>query len=331
MQRTTHVHISVLAALLTVLGSIGLSYAQRLEHYKGSFGPFEEVVLTMRERNSNWEGRCSYTLPDGEIHVYTLSGQISTNGRFSLEELDQLGRKRQVRWEGTRSKYQLTGIWNNRAKGQKYYFTLRAYAPPRAPDHIDSIQRATERQFGVLIPRYRIFEDYLGFPVGVPCHYERLLDTAEISVVAFPAINQDTAYLHLRPEAFRMLRRLQRLAEGEVVLGVKSAFRSTHMQRKLYKKYGEQRIEKPGYSEHHLGTSVDFAEVTEESPAFLWLLQHAFSYGWVPTYYFREQDYLMRHVEHWRYVGKMTALAFREAWRVEVEERIEQLEKARRN
>lgn len=257
--------------------------------------------------------------------LFTLSGQISSNGKFFLEELDKLGRKRNIRWEGTRRENKLKGIWNNTQERKKYYFSLTGYTPPRPPDRLDSLRQATKEEFGVDIPRYRLFFDYLGFPVGAPCYYENLLDTSSVVVIPFPAIHQDTTYLYLRPEPYRMLRRMQRVIESPMVLGVSDAFRSSSTQSLLYQKYGKTRLEAPGYSEHHLGTAVDFNKITKSSPEFLWLLEHAFDYGWVPSNYFREQTYRIPQPEHWRYVGKATALAFREAWRVEIEQLIRQL------
>lgn len=71
-----------------------------------------------------------------------------------------------------------------------------------------------------------------------------------------------------------------------------------------------------GYSEHQLGTTVDFTTVSskgsltgfDKTPAYAWLTQHAHEYGFVLSYP-KGNTYYQYEPWHWRYVG--TALASR--------------------
>ena len=65
-----------------------------------------------------------------------------------------------------------------------------------------------------------------------------------------------------------------------------------------------------GYSEHQLGSTVDFTtpssggalELFEKSPAFAWLKDHAHEYGFILSYP-KGNAYFVSEPWHWRYVG----------------------------
>ncbi len=64
-----------------------------------------------------------------------------------------------------------------------------------------------------------------------------------------------------------------------------------------------QRIAPPGYSEHHLGTAVDFGDVDADfaqSSQYAWMVQHAGEYGFVQTYT-QEGNGVIVEPWHWRY------------------------------
>ncbi len=69
-----------------------------------------------------------------------------------------------------------------------------------------------------------------------------------------------------------------------------------------------------GYSEHQLGTTVDFTTVSnkgslagfDKTPAYTWLTEHAHEYGFILSYP-KGNTYYQYEPWHWRYVG--TALA----------------------
>lgn len=65
-----------------------------------------------------------------------------------------------------------------------------------------------------------------------------------------------------------------------------------------------------GYSEHQLGSALDFTtqkggenlDIFEKSPAFSWLQQHAHEYGFILSYP-KGNKYFTYEPWHWRYVG----------------------------
>ncbi len=67
-----------------------------------------------------------------------------------------------------------------------------------------------------------------------------------------------------------------------------------------------------GYSEHQLGTTVDFTTPTasgtafENSPAYTWLNQNAYKYGFVISYP-KNNTYYTFEPWHWRFVGMSLA------------------------
>ncbi len=115
---------------------------------------------------------------------------------------------------------------------------------------------------------------------------------------------------------------LQFASSSEVNLLVASAFRSFDTQASLKSGYkilygsgtANQFSADQGYSEHQLGTSVDFTTSRiggsfskfESDPAFKWLQDNAYKYGFVLSYP-KENTYYTFEPWHWRFVG--TALA----------------------
>lgn len=69
-----------------------------------------------------------------------------------------------------------------------------------------------------------------------------------------------------------------------------------------------------GYSEHQLGTTVDFTTLSskgaligfDKTPAYAWLNQHAHEYGFVLSYP-KGNTYYQYEPWHWRYVGRALA------------------------
>lgn len=67
-----------------------------------------------------------------------------------------------------------------------------------------------------------------------------------------------------------------------------------------------------GYSEHQLGTAIDFTTSAgsltkfETTPAYTWLLAHAYEYGFVISYP-SENKYYQFEPWHWRFVGRALA------------------------
>lgn len=83
------------------------------------------------------------------------------------------------------------------------------------------------------------------------------------------------------------------------------------------RKLTERSINKPGYSEHNLGLSVDFNYVNndfENTKAFKWLNENAENYGFILRYKEEKEDITNVKYEpwHWRYVGKENAIKMNE-------------------
>lgn len=106
--------------------------------------------------------------------------------------------------------------------------------------------------------------------------------------------------------------------EAGVNLRVISAYRSFNEQKQLKSNYvftygsGANKFSADqGYSEHQLGTTVDFGttEVVgaymsfENTTAFTWLKENAYKYGFILSYP-KENSYYQYEPWHWRFVGE---------------------------
>lgn len=99
---------------------------------------------------------------------------------------------------------------------------------------------------------------------------------------------------------------------------VKSAYRSFAEQKNIKSAYtvtygvgtANQFSAEQGYSEHQLGTTVDFITTGlggefsgfENTPPYAWLLDNAYKYGFILSYY-KDNPYYIFEPWHWRYVG----------------------------
>lgn len=104
-----------------------------------------------------------------------------------------------------------------------------------------------------------------------------------------------------------------------VELRVVSAYRSFNTQKQLKSayttQYGSGTANKfsaeQGYSEHQLGTTVDITTPSvgglnvkfETTPAYAWLTEHAYEYGFVLSYP-KGNKFYVYEPWHWRFVGK---------------------------
>ena len=110
---------------------------------------------------------------------------------------------------------------------------------------------------------------------------------------------------------------LQSASSSNESLLVVSAYRSFGTQASLKSAYlvtygrGANRFSaEQGYSEHQLGTTVDFTTPSlgssfmriESSSAFVWLTQNAYRYGFVLSYP-KNNEYYQYEPWHWRFVG----------------------------
>ncbi len=123
----------------------------------------------------------------------------------------------------------------------------------------------------------------------------------------------------LTPEAARQWQAMQQQAtEDGVELQVVSAYRSVARQAEIiqYKLDQGQSMEQilcvsaaPGHSEHHTGNALDLTtpgypaleETFENSPAFLWLTQHAQTFGFYLSYPKDNEQGISYEPWHWSY------------------------------
>jgi zinc D-Ala-D-Ala carboxypeptidase len=113
-------------------------------------------------------------------------------------------------------------------------------------------------------------------------------------------------------------------------LSVISGYRTYKQQQYLYNREvrnkgleaGRLLVARPGHSEHHLGTAIDFGSATDptpgwkyedwgDTPAGAWLKQHAWRFGFLLSYPNGWQDTTCYQYEPWhfRYVGREMAAA----------------------
>ncbi|MCP4697075.1 MAG: M15 family metallopeptidase [Gammaproteobacteria bacterium] len=170
-----------------------------------------------------------------------------------------------------------------------------------------------------------------GFPAGRTHQYIQA-DTPKIrGMTKFTGISSKTlqpvAGMELRRSAFKAFIALKRKAAMKKIhLHAAFAYRSFATQARLYRKYGKRVAEKPGYSEHHLGTAIDFTRIAFASEAFLWLLKNGIKAGWAPTYYYREHSRFIKEPWHWRYIGRKAARTFYRHWKKAIKQDIKALE-----
>lgn len=129
---------------------------------------------------------------------------------------------------------------------------------------------------------------------------------------------RDTKDEYFLAKAFPRLESLLRAAkEGGAELKVVSAYRSFDTQKDIKSQYkvtygtGANKFSaEQGYSEHQLGTAVDFTtpalgstfEKLDTTTAFFWLTENAHKHGFVLSYP-KGNSYYIYEPWHWRYVG----------------------------
>jgi len=111
---------------------------------------------------------------------------------------------------------------------------------------------------------------------------------------------------------------LEDAAGDDIDLRIISAFRSFEEQSILKSEYttvygsgANQFSADQGYSEHQLGTTIDISTVElgnnftniEQTPAFKWLQDNAYKYGFILSYP-QDNTYYQYEPWHWRFVGK---------------------------
>jgi len=101
--------------------------------------------------------------------------------------------------------------------------------------------------------------------------------------------------------------------QDQVALQIDSGFRSVQYQTKILERYMDRNMDylgllqvvaPPGYSQHMLGTSVDFVpskEAFAESEAYAWLKTNAGRFGFEETYFEGNETGVQWEPWHWQY------------------------------
>lgn len=142
---------------------------------------------------------------------------------------------------------------------------------------------------------------------------------ARLAGIPSQYLYDDTRISHVIPEVLPYLEKLLERAKADgVEIFVDSAYRSFNTQEALKERYvvtygagtANQFSAEQGYSEHQLGTTVDFITTGlggqlagfDRTPAYDWLAQYAYRYGFVLSYP-KNNGYYIYEPWHWRYVG----------------------------
>jgi D-alanyl-D-alanine carboxypeptidase len=164
-------------------------------------------------------------------------------------------------------------IIQNFVKKSKSLEISRDLAPEKLPQNssTNASRRRFFQQVGVLLtaslmPRWLFAKgqrgqilDIFGYPVGETYQYVRPGRSSVRNLVNFRGTK---GAVKLRKEVFQAYLILKRQATTRgVYLFPVSGYRSLIAQQSLYRKYGASRAEKPGYSEHNIGTAIDFGQV----------------------------------------------------------------------
>jgi len=164
--------------------------------------------------------------------------------------------------------------------------------------------RLPDEQFLLVDKKHHLPENY------VP---ENLL-----SINTVEGVFSGRAGLQLEKNAAEALGAMSRAASADgITLIVSSAYRSFEYQGKLFERYstidGEDRAAhcsaRPGASQHQLGTTVDFANITNsfaEEPGGIWMMENAGEFGWSQSYPLGMESLTgyMWESWHWRWIGK---------------------------
>ena len=168
-----------------------------------------------------------------------------------------------------------------------------------------------------------------GFPVGTDWQYFPSTEALEayrqqagfLTTTGINNFDERTRQVAIEPETLKHFKMLQELATKKgVELRINEAYRDFEAQRKIQNKYPKN-SERLGWSEHHLGTAIDFRNMHDRSAQFFFMLEHGFDQGFVPTYLFGNTERRVSKSEpwHWRFVGLDIAQDFQAQWQSEID------------
>jgi len=155
------------------------------------------------------------------------------------------------------------------------------------------------------------------YPIPKPWAGNRI-SAPSLPMSAFQMIpvdhTRDRTHLYVVTEAHNALVKLLDAAkEDGILLRIESGYRSPGYQKKIFSRMLDEGREfediiryvaPPGYSEHALGTAVDFYPSNWEFarlPAYNWLQEHAPQYGFTETYPAHNNRNYPWEAWHWTY------------------------------
>lgn len=179
------------------------------------------------------------------------------------------------------------------------------------PHHSFAEKEGTEEFVEIEAVRYTVPEPWAGYRV-------KAKPLSPPALVKIPVqYTENGSSLYLLEEACSALVVMAADAEKDgIALRVDSSYRSAWYQKKIFVRLMEEGrsfedvvryVAPPGYSEHALGTVVDFSPSNwrfAKTPAYSWLKEHASRYGFyetLPQYPKRKTPW---EAWHWRYLGE---------------------------
>lgn len=157
----------------------------------------------------------------------------------------------------------------------------------------------------------RLLDKY-GQPVGIRFTHkfvEREPHYSDLVVFTGRTTRGQSISLKLRREAYLAFVQMKELArKSGLDIDAVEAFRTFEKQQSLRRRFGRGAAT-PGYSEHHLGTTIDIFRANRPKN-FNWLIDNAVKYGFVPT--------MVYEPWHYRYIGREQASEFMKRYKKEI-------------
>ncbi len=185
----------------------------------------------------------------------------------------------------------------------------------RITDTVETLEKLTETDPELLKKYSKVY--------FLSEHY--VPETLAVINPAYVVPENRTLQIHAKVQPF-LEELLEDANRDDLQLRVVSAYRSFESQKNLKSAYtviygiGANKFSADqGYSEHQIGTTVDFATVAvpganakfEPTPEYAWLLKNAYKYGFVLSYP-KNNAYYKFEPWHWRFVGTDLAKALQE-------------------
>ncbi|MCG6931942.1 MAG: M15 family metallopeptidase [Desulfofustis sp.] len=215
--------------------------------------------------------------------------------------------------------------------------SMAAASPEEQPVHI--ARAALPVKFDNVVETIMI--DNQRYEVPEPWAGNRLFPTTrnldELRPIP-PEYAYDGSEIYILAEALEpFVEMAARAHQDGVELLAESAYRSVHYQARIFKKRMKEGyryedivryVAPPGYSQHMLGTAIDFYPSNwefAESEQYRWLQEHAGEFGFEETFSRHNRYNISWESWHWNYVGKAEP-GLTAGIGIDIEEEIERIE-----